>query len=130
MPHRISAGKATDLVLSVSIKGIKYLLKSSVTIYSIISTNNVKTNTVISRKRQKGGLLVSQSNMSEEEKKVLQAKHRVEEAEARNRVKEQKARTHRLIQEGALLESIAPSVRDMSMEQLKRELMICLRGLS
>lgn len=54
----------------------------------------------------------------------------VEEAEARNRVKEQKARTHRLIQEGALLESIAPSVRDMSMEQLKRELMICLRGLS
>lgn len=73
---------------------------------------------------------MSQSNMSEEEKKVLQAKHRVEEAEARNCVKEQKARTHRLIQEGALLESIAPSVRDMSMEQLKRELTICLRGLS
>ena len=71
-----------------------------------------------------------QSNMSEEEKKVLQAKHRVEEAEARNCVKEQKARTHRLIQEGALLESIAPSVRDMSMEQLKRELTVCLRGLS
>lgn len=31
---------------------------------------------------------MSQSNMSEEEKKVLQAKHRVEEAKARNRVKE------------------------------------------
>ena len=46
---------AYDLVLSVSIKGIKYLIKSSVTIYSIISTNNVKTNTVISWKRQKGG---------------------------------------------------------------------------
>ena len=70
------------------------------------------------------------NNMSDDEKRVLQAKHRVEEAEARNRVKEQKARTHRLIQEGALLESIAPSVRDMSMDQLKRELMICLRGLS
>ena len=73
---------------------------------------------------------MSQNNMSGEEKKILQAKHRVEEAEARNRVKEQKARTHRLIQEGALLESIAPSVREMSMEQLKRELMICLRGFS
>ncbi len=73
---------------------------------------------------------MSQNNMSEEEKKVLQAKHRVEEAEARKRVKERKARTRRLIQEGALLESIAPSVREMSMEQLKRELMICLRGLS
>ena len=55
MSHRISADKATDLVLSVSIKGIKYLIKSSVTTYSIISTNNVKTNTVISWKRQKGG---------------------------------------------------------------------------
>jgi hypothetical protein len=55
MSHRISAGRATDLVLSVSIKGIKYLIKSFVTIYSIISINNVKTNTVISWKRQKGG---------------------------------------------------------------------------
>ena len=55
MSHRISVGKATDLVLSVSIKGIKYLIKSFVTIYSIISINNVKTNTVISWKRQKGG---------------------------------------------------------------------------
>lgn len=73
---------------------------------------------------------MSRNNMSEEKKKILQAKHRVEEAEARNRVKEQKARTHRLIQEGALLESIAPSVREMSMEQLKRELMVHLRGLS
>lgn len=73
---------------------------------------------------------MSQNNMSGEEKKILQAKHRVEEAEARNRVKEQKARTHRLIQEGALLESIAPSVREMSMEQLKHELMVHLQGLS
>lgn len=73
---------------------------------------------------------MGQHNMPEEEKRVLQAKHRVEEAEARNRVKERKARTRRLIQEGALLESIAPSVRDMGMEQLKHELMVCLRGLS
>jgi len=73
---------------------------------------------------------MSLNNVSDAEKRVLQVKHRVEEAEARNRVREQKARTHRLIQEGALLESIAPSVREMSMEQLKRELMVCLRGLS
>ena len=37
--------------------------------------------------------------MTEQEKKLLQAKHRAEEAAARNRVKERKARTRRLIQE-------------------------------
>ena len=36
--------------------------------------------------------------MTEDEKKLLQAKHRLEEAEARNRVRERKARTRRLIQ--------------------------------
>ena len=41
--------------------------------------------------------------MTEDEKKLLQAKHRLEEAEARNRVRERKARTRRLIQEGAVL---------------------------
>lgn len=38
--------------------------------------------------------------MTSEEKKLLQAKHRLEEAQARDRVKERKARTRRLIQEG------------------------------
>ena len=38
--------------------------------------------------------------MTDNEKKLLQAKHRLEEAQARNRVKERKARTRRLIQEG------------------------------
>ena len=38
------------------------------------------------------------------EKEFIQAKHRLEEAEARNRVKERKTRTRRLIQEGAILE--------------------------
>ena len=42
--------------------------------------------------------------MTSEEKKLLQAKHRLEEAQARDRVKERKARTRRLIQEGAVLE--------------------------
>lgn len=35
--------------------------------------------------------------MTENEKKLEQAKHRLEEAEMRDRVKERKARTHRLI---------------------------------
>ena len=46
--------------------------------------------------------------MTEEEKKLLQAKHRLEEAQARDRVKERKARTRRLIREGAILEKVFP----------------------
>lgn len=42
--------------------------------------------------------------MTTDEKKLLQAKHRLEEAEMRDRNKERKARTRRLIQEGAILE--------------------------
>ena len=42
--------------------------------------------------------------MTENEKKLLQAKHRLEEAEMRDRQKKRKARTRRLIQEGAILE--------------------------
>ena len=46
--------------------------------------------------------------MTDEEKKLLQAKHRLEEAQARNREKERKERTRRLIQEGAILEKVFP----------------------
>lgn len=67
--------------------------------------------------------------LSPEEKALLQAKHRKEEADARNRIKERKARTRRLIQEGAILESVAPKVQNMDLDFLKRELMIRLRGL-
>ena len=56
------------------------------------------------------------------EKEFLQAKHRLEEAQARNREKERKARTRRLIQEGAVLEKIIPQVRQMSLEQLENYL--------
>ena len=49
--------------------------------------------------------------MTPEEKVLLQAKHRLEEIEARNRKKERNARTRRLIQEGAILESIAPHIK-------------------
>ncbi len=46
--------------------------------------------------------------MTENEKKLIQAKHRLEESLARNRVKERKERTRRLIQKGAILEKTMP----------------------
>ena len=49
--------------------------------------------------------------MTEDEKKLLQEKHRLEEAIARDRVKERKARTHRLIVEGAALEKVLPEIK-------------------
>lgn len=60
--------------------------------------------------------------MTDEEKKVLQAKHRLEAAEARSRVQERKARTRRLIQEGAILESVYPQCAELELETLKSEL--------
>mgnify|MGYP006874344732 FL=1 len=51
--------------------------------------------------------------MTDAEKKLLQERHRLEEAQARDRVKERKARTRRLIQEGAILEKVLPKVRTM-----------------
>ena len=57
--------------------------------------------------------------MSFTEKEFLQAKHRLEEAQARNREKERKVRTRRLIQEGAVLEKAMPQVRQMSLKQLE-----------
>ena len=56
------------------------------------------------------------------EKVVLQAKHRVESAEARNRVKERKARTRRLIQEGAILEKVFPQASTMDLTRLEAAL--------
>ena len=73
--------------------------------------------------------MADKKTMTSEEKALLQAKHRQEEAEARNRRKERNARTHRLIQEGAILESVAPHIQEMDLDLLKRELMIRLRGL-
>lgn len=57
--------------------------------------------------------------MTEDEKKLLQAKHRLEEAEARNRVRERKARTRRLIQEGAVLEKVLPQIVKVELEKLE-----------
>ena len=57
--------------------------------------------------------------MITDEKKLLQAKHRLEEAEMRDRNKERKARTRRLIQEGAILEKLFPNVASMSLDELE-----------
>ena len=57
--------------------------------------------------------------MTTDEKKLLQAKHRLEEAKMRDRNKERKARTRRLIQEGAILEKVFPSITSMSLDELE-----------
>ena len=56
--------------------------------------------------------------MTEAEKKLLQAQHRLEEAQARDRVKERKMRTRRLIQEGAILEKVLPEVQTIELSEL------------
>ena len=61
-------------------------------------------------------------NMTEDEKKLLQAKHRQEAVEARNRQKERKQRTRRLIQQGAILENVFPEAQIMDLGNLKMEL--------
>ncbi|HIU58115.1 MAG TPA: DUF3847 domain-containing protein [Candidatus Ornithomonoglobus merdipullorum] len=58
--------------------------------------------------------------MTEDEKKLLQAKHRLEEAEARDRVRERKARTRRLIQEGAILEKVLPQALHVELDKLEQ----------
>ena len=60
--------------------------------------------------------------MDEQEQKLLQAKHRLEEARARDRVKERKARTRRLIQKGAIVESAMPETNSMTPDELSRYL--------
>ena len=61
-------------------------------------------------------------NMTEDEKKLLQAKHRQEAVEARNRQKERKQRTRRLSQQGAILENVFPEAQIMDLDNLKMEL--------
>ena len=57
--------------------------------------------------------------MTDSEKKLIQARHRLEEAQARDRVKERKARTRRLIQEGAILEKALPQTVGMELNELE-----------
>lgn len=73
-----------------------------------VSTDIIETAKRNNAERQKGGI-----RMTDEEKKLLQAKHRLEEAQARDRAKERKERTRRLIQEGAILEKVFPLANDI-----------------
>lgn len=57
--------------------------------------------------------------MTEDEKKLLQARHHLEEAEMRDRQKKRKARTRRLIQEGAILEKVFPQAAKMNLKELE-----------
>ena len=57
--------------------------------------------------------------MTEAEKKLLQAQHRLEEAQARDRVKERKMRTRRLIQEGEILEKVLPDFQTIELSELE-----------
>lgn len=57
--------------------------------------------------------------MTDNEKKLQQEQHRLEEALARDRVKERKARTHRLIKEGAVLEKFLPEIKEIELENLE-----------
>ena len=57
--------------------------------------------------------------MMDNEKKLIQARHRLEEVQARDRVKQRKARTRRLIQEGAVLEKTLPQTVSMSLNELE-----------
>lgn len=66
--------------------------------------------------------------MTDNEKKLLQAKHRLEEAQARDRVKERKTRTRRLIQEGAVLEKAFSEARSMNLDELEDTLCERLRN--
>ena len=70
--------------------------------------------------------MVDKKIMTEEAKQLLQAKHRLEAAEARNRKQERNQRTRRLIQIGAILESVLPEVQSMELEEVKRELKLRL----
>ena len=66
--------------------------------------------------------------MTETEKELMQAKHRLEEAQARERVKMRKLRTRRLIQEGAVLEKVLPKIVYMNIDDLEGYLRGAIRS--
>ena len=62
------------------------------------------------------------TTMTPEEKKLLRAQHRLEAAQARERDRERRQRTHRLIQTGAILEKLIPEIRTMELDDIELEL--------
>ncbi len=61
--------------------------------------------------------------MTENEKKLIQVKHRLEQAENRNRKKERTKRNHRLIVEGAILEKLLPEIKTMNLTEIEEYLL-------
>ena len=61
--------------------------------------------------------------MTDNEKKLIQAKHRLEQAENRNRKKERTERNHRLIVEGAILEKLLPEIKSMDFTEIEEYLL-------
>ena len=59
---------------------------------------------------------------SDPERELIQAQHRLEEAQNHNRKAERNARTRRLIQEGAILEKAYPEAKEMELEALQHVL--------
>lgn len=60
-------------------------------------------------------------------KELIQAQHRLDAIKARNRKNERNMRTRRLIQQGAILESVLPEVKNMQLDDIKQELQKRLR---
>jgi multidrug resistance efflux pump len=95
-----------------------------VLLFSISDTNHRKSSTKSAVFQYQRRIFT----MTENEKKLFQAKHRLEQAQARDRVKERKARTRRLIQEGAVLEKAFPEARAMNLDELEDTLCERLRN--
>jgi rRNA pseudouridine-1189 N-methylase Emg1 (Nep1/Mra1 family) len=98
-----------------------------VTAKSSTKSKDIKTKTDRIRAKKEVPDMANKKTMTPDEIALLQAKHRQEEAEARNRRKERNARTHRLIQEGAELESVVPEIKDMSLQELRHFLLFHLQ---
>lgn len=62
------------------------------------------------------------TTMTPEEKKLVQAQHRLEAAQALERDRERRQRTHRLIQTGAILEKLIPEICTMELDDIELEL--------
>jgi len=68
------------------------------------------------------------NKMEQAEKEKQQLTHQAEKIKARDRQAEHKARTRRLIERGAILESINSSILSLSGEQLQAYLQVVLQN--
>lgn len=89
-------------------------------VFAITKTERRENNDIKTYKKCNHGGNVK---MLDEQKKLIQERHRLEQAQMRNRSKEQKARTRRLIQEWAILEKVFPWVKNIeNLEELESRL--------